>query len=99
MSDELTIPGTNDLCKFVEAYFADSGYTRDDKSKANHVVYRIPQHERNISVPKNYKRLRKRTFFDLLEDIGITANDYRQLAGTPKKLKAYIKERRRKVKP
>ena len=97
MPGDLTVPGTRDFCAFVEAYFADKEFTKDTRSKAGHIVYRIPDHPFNISVPKGYDRLKMGTFSGLLDDVGISMMDFRMIAGTAKKLKQYRKKRKREI--
>lgn len=96
-SGELDVPGTKGFCKFVEAYFIGHDYNLDTKSKAGHDVYRIPNHPHNISVPRGYDRLKMGTFQGLLEDVGITTKEYRELAGTKDKLSRFCKQQRRQA--
>ena len=98
MSDKLTVPGTDGCCKFVEAYFAGQEWTRDSKAKSGHIVYRIPNHHHNISIPKGYDRLVLMTFKGILtDDIGISLAEFRKLAGTPGQLKVYWKKCKREA--
>jgi hypothetical protein len=90
-------PGTDELCRFVEAYFGERINEVDTKSKANHIVYHISDHWRNISIPKDRAQLRIGTFLGLLDDIGISHPEFQELAGTPDKLKAYCKRRKREA--
>lgn len=93
----MATPGTADFCAFVEAFFGDQITDKDDHAKSGHIVYRIPGHSRNIAVPKGREHLRELTFADLLHDMGIDRARYRELAGTPAKLKAYCKRRTRQA--
>jgi len=97
VSNELAAPSPEDFCKFVEAYFNGQGmaWTRDDKSKANHTVYRVPGHHRNVSVPRNKDPMRLGTLKGCLADMDLGLDDYRDWAGTPDKLKQYVKEVKR----
>ena len=95
MSVKLAIPGTDEFCRFVEPYFSAVEFTIDTKSKSNHIVYRIPSHPFNISVPTGYSRLKMGTFAGLLADMGLDLQEYRELAGTRQKLKEYCKQRKR----
>lgn len=90
----MALPGTDEFCRFVEAYFGGRINSVDTRSKANHIVYHIADHWQNISVPTNRKELRIGTFLGLLDDIGLSRPEFQELAGTPAKLKAYCKRRK-----
>lgn len=93
----MATPGTDDFCAFVEAFFGDRIDAIDDRAKSGHIVYHIPDHPRNIAVPKGRDHLRELTFAELLHDMGIDRAEFRELAGTPAKLKAYCKRQKREA--
>ena len=97
MSDKLVVPGSDEFCRFVEAFFSDVDFELDEAAKSGHDVYRIPSHPHNIAVPRNRKRLANPTFDGLLDDLVIDRATYRRLAGTPSKLKTYCKKRKREA--
>ena len=88
-------PGTDDFCAFVEAFFGALVEALEDRSKSGHIVFRIRNHPRDIAVPKGRDHLREWTFADLLRVMGIDRATFNELAGTPAKLKAFCKRRRR----
>lgn len=93
----MSTPGTDDFCAFVRAFFGERVAAVDDNSKSGHIVFRIRDHPQNIAVPKGRDHLREWTLRDLLRDMGIDTATFRELAGTPGKLRAYCKQRRREA--
>jgi len=101
MSDSLKRPDTDTMIKFLRVYFGgsveDGGFIEADYvSKNNHHVFQVKGLAEDVSVPLQRPTIAIETFHWILRCAEISKKQFRELAGTPGKIKAFIKKGRRR---
>ena len=84
-------PSPNECFDFFCAYFGDR--VVGTRRESSHFVIEVSDLPDNLSVPSKLSPLPDRIFAQLLRSAGIARAEFEQLAGDPKKLKAYCKKR------